>query len=61
MSGLKVNRQSIEQMNEESLSMVTDPMPVIGCDKAAEITKQAHATRKTVREIVFENEGMPKE
>jgi fumarate hydratase class II len=55
VSGLKANRQSIMQMNERSLSMATALVPVIGYDKAAEIAKQAHATGKTVREIVLEN------
>jgi fumarate hydratase class II len=48
-------------MNENSLSLATSLAPLIGYDAAAKIAKASFATGKTVREIAFEQEVLPKE
>jgi len=39
---------------EKSLAMVTYLVPLLGYDRAAELSKRAHETGKTVREVVIE-------
>lgn len=54
LAGLEVNRERCESLIEQSLMMVTALAPVIGYDQAAKIAKQAHASGKTIRELVLE-------
>jgi fumarate hydratase class II len=58
---LKANTERIAAMNENSLSLATSLAPLIGYDAAAKIAKESYATGKTVREIAFEHEVLPKE
>ena len=55
LQGLEVNQSRINKQLEQSLMIVTRLAPVIGYDKAAEIAKTAHATGKTIREVVIES------
>jgi fumarate hydratase class II len=45
-------------MVEQSLALCTSLVPVIGYDKAAQIAKVAHETRRTVREVALEISGV---
>ncbi len=49
--GLEANIRKIEETVEKSLMLATPLAPVVGYDKAAEISKKAFAENKTVREI----------
>ncbi|MHC4451495.1 MAG: aspartate ammonia-lyase, partial [Planctomycetota bacterium] len=42
------------ELIEKSLMLGTALVPVVGYDKAAGIAKQAHAERKTVRQVATE-------
>jgi fumarate hydratase class II len=53
--GLEVNQSRIDKQLEQSLMIVTRLAPVIGYDQAADIAKTAHATGKTIREVVIES------
>ncbi len=55
LEGLEVNQSRIDNQLEQSLMTVTRLAPIIGYDKAAEIAKTAHATGKTIREVVTES------
>jgi fumarate hydratase class II len=57
--GLEAQRASIEQKNEDSLSLATALAPIIGYEKAADIAKKAHETGKTVRQIALEADVLP--
>ncbi len=52
--GIEANRQKIDETVERSLMLATPLAPVVGYDKAAEISKKAYATGKTVREVARE-------
>jgi len=54
VAGLTANRERCEQLVEQSLAMVTILAPVIGYDRAAELSKQAAQSGKTIREVVRE-------
>ena len=55
LKGLRVNDAHIKSQLERSLMTVTRLAPLLGYDKAAEIAKKAHATGKTIREVVVES------
>ena len=55
LQGLEVNQSRIDKQLEQSLMIVTRLAPVIGYDQAADIAKTAHATGKTIREVVIES------
>jgi fumarate hydratase, class II len=59
--GLKAKIENIEKSNELSLSLVTPLALIIGYDKAAEIAKKCYLSGKTVRQIVVEENLLPKE
>jgi fumarate hydratase class II len=59
--GLKANVERCEALVEQSLSMVTALAPVIGYDNAAAIAKQSVETGKTVRELLYEQNTLPKD
>jgi fumarate hydratase class II len=61
LQGLKANTERIAAMNEQSLSLATSLAPLIGYDAAAKIAKESFATGKTVRDIAFGQEVLPKE
>lgn len=54
MHGLTANAEVCEAAVEQSLSMSTSLNPLIGYEKAAELTKQAFASGKTIRELARE-------
>ena len=49
--GIEANLVRIEETVERSLMLATPLAPVVGYDKAAEISKKAFAENKTIREI----------
>ncbi len=49
--GIEADAERCAELLEKSLMLCTALAPVIGYDKAAKIAKQAHAERKTVREV----------
>ena len=59
--GLRANREHIAARNEDSLSLATALVPVIGYDRAAEIAKESHRTGRTVRELARERQILPEE
>ena len=54
IDGLQANKSRAEELIEQSLMMCTSLAPLIGYDAAAAIAKDAHATGKTVRQLVSE-------
>ncbi len=56
MHGLTANADVCEAAVEQSLSMSTSLNPLIGYEKAAELTKQAFASGKTIRELAREQQ-----
>ena len=55
LQGLDVNLARIDKQLEQSLMTVTRLAPLIGYDKAADLAKKAHATGRTIREVVIES------
>jgi len=49
--GIEANTRKIQETVERSLMLATPLAPVVGYDKAAEISKKAFAENKTVREV----------
>ncbi|MGC8489842.1 MAG: class II fumarate hydratase [Clostridia bacterium] len=58
---LDADREHAAGLVEQSLAMVTALAPVIGYDRAAEIAKHSFETRRTVRELVLEENVLPAE
>ncbi len=61
VSGIRANHEKCESYIEQSLALSTYLVPFIGYDRAAEISKEASATGKTVREVVLEKGILSKE
>jgi len=61
LQGLEADRERCEGLVEESLAMCTVLAPVIGYDRAAEIAKAAHASRRTVRAVALERKILPED
>jgi fumarate hydratase class II len=59
VSGLRPNRERINAMVDQSLSLATALAPHIGYERAAEIAKRAAAEGRTVYEIAVEERVMP--
>ena len=57
VKGIVANEERCSELMERSLALATALNPAIGYDKAAEVSKKAFATGKTVREVVKE-EGL---
>jgi fumarate hydratase class II len=51
VSGITANKERCEELIEQSLSMVTSLVPLIGYEKSAEIAKESISTGRTVREL----------
>ena len=49
------NEEKCKNYIENSLAMCTSLAPIIGYDKTAEISKKAHKTGKTIRQICLED------
>jgi len=58
---LKVNEAHCAELVEQSLMMITPLAPVIGYDRAAKIAKEAFQTGKTIRQIVTDQNILPKD
>jgi fumarate hydratase class II len=58
IKGLEAVRSRCEGNIEQSMAMATALAPLIGYDKAAEIAKKAHQSRRTVREVAREISGL---
>lgn len=61
MNGMEANEAECEAAVEQSLSMSTSLNPHIGYEKAAKLTKEAFATKKTIRELCQEQGLLPEE
>ena len=61
VEGILANRDKCESYVEQSLALVTNLVPALGYDRAAELAKKAFETKKTVRQIVEEDEVLDKE
>ncbi|MHC4847529.1 MAG: class II fumarate hydratase [Planctomycetota bacterium] len=54
LRGIEADAERAGELIEKSLMLGTALVPVVGYDKAAAIAKQAHAERKTVRQVATE-------
>lgn len=54
IAGIEADEARCRELVDRSLMLVTALNPLIGYDKAAEVAKRAHATGRTLREIVLE-------
>jgi fumarate hydratase class II len=54
VAGIEANEEHCEKAAERSLALATALVPIIGYDKAAEISQEAHRSGRTVREVVLE-------
>jgi fumarate hydratase class II len=61
LQGLDADRKRCESLIEESLAMCTALAPAIGYDRAAAITKKAHETGQTVRQVALAEQVLPEE
>ncbi len=61
IDGLEANPEQCESFVEKSLSMSTSLNPYIGYERAAQITKEAFATGKTIRQLCQEQQVLPAE
>lgn len=59
--GIEANIERINETVERSLMLATPLAPVVGYDKAAEISKKAFAQNKTVREVALATLDLSKE
>jgi fumarate hydratase class II len=51
--GLEADAERCRELTERSLMLVTALNPIIGYDRAAEVAKEAHASGRTLREVVL--------
>jgi fumarate hydratase class II len=58
VAGIEADRERCESLVERSLAMCTPLAPVIGYDNAAAISKIAHETGKTIREVAATESGL---
>ena len=58
---LDADRERAEGFIEQSLALATALVPKIGYEKAAEIAKEAYASRKTIRAVAQEKSGLSTE
>ncbi len=61
VAGITANREKCESYIEQSLALSTYLVPFIGYDRASEISKEAFATGKTVREVARGKGILPEE
>jgi len=60
LKDLKANKKKCKDYIENSLAICTSLAPIIGYDKTAEISKKAHKTGKTIRQICLEDKILDK-
>jgi fumarate hydratase class II len=61
VEGIEVNEARCEELLDRNLSLVTGLAPIIGYDRAAEISKEAYRTGRTIREVALEQEVLPED
>jgi len=61
VEGLDADREHIAELVENSFATGTALAPAIGYDKAAEVVKEAHRSRRTVRDVAREKSGLPED
>jgi aspartate ammonia-lyase len=54
VTGITANRELLRRSVERSISIVTALNPAIGYERATEVAREAHATGKSVHEVVLE-------
>ena len=59
--GIKADKNKCNDYIEKSLAMCTSLAPIIGYEKAAKIAYEAYNSGKTVKEVVLDNNILPKE
>jgi fumarate hydratase, class II len=61
VKGIEANQRRIDETVERSLMLATSLAPIVGYDKAAEISKKAFSENKTVREVALQMVDLSKE
>jgi len=61
IQGIQVDEEKCKDYIEQSMAMVTSLAPIIGYDKASQISKEAHKTGRTVRELCQEQAILPED
>lgn len=61
IDGLEAREERCEEMVERGLAIVTALAPRIGYDEAARISKKAHKTGQTIREVALEEDVLPED
>jgi len=61
IAGIEADETRCRETVERSLALATALAPVVGYDRAAEISKEAHRTGRTVREVAAEWHVLPPE
>ncbi|MCJ7772840.1 MAG: hypothetical protein MUP22_06875 [Desulfobacterales bacterium] len=61
VAGITANKEKSKSYINQSLALATNLIPHIGYDKAAEISKKALETGKTIKEIAIEDKILPKD
>jgi fumarate hydratase class II len=61
VDGLEADEARCRALVEQSFPIVTALVPAIGYDLAAEISKEAYRTGRTIREVALERTGLPVE
>lgn len=61
ISGILANETRCQEMVERNLTLMTGLTPVIGYDRASEISKEALLTGRTIREVALEWNVLPEQ
>ncbi len=61
VEGIRADRAACAAFIERSLALVTPLVPRIGYDRAAAVAQKAHASGRTVREVLIEEKILPEE
>jgi fumarate hydratase class II len=54
LNGLRANKERINSQVENNLMIATNLVPIIGYDKASEITQTAAKTGKTIKQVIID-------
>jgi fumarate hydratase class II len=61
IDGIQPNRERLAKLSELSIAICTALVPKIGYDRSAELAKEAFISGKTLREIAYEKNILPRE
>jgi len=61
IDGIKANKTKTRKYAEETVALVTVVAPMIGYDRAAEIAKKAAESGKSIRDVMIDENVIPKE